>query len=51
MASFLSAYGRVEDISQLQATAGTAHGDNVFRVWLDREGFQVVLDTIIKVDK
>ena len=51
VASFLSAYGWVENITQLRAAAGTTHGDYVFRVYLDREGFQAILDTIYKKDK
>ena len=38
--TFLNAYDRVEDISKLRAAAGTTHGDNMFRICLDREGFQ-----------
>ena len=42
MDSFLGVYGRVEAISQLQAAAGTSHGDDVFRACLDRVGFQAI---------
>ena len=43
-ASFLSAYNRVEDITHLLAVARLAHGDYVFRVCLDREGFHEIPD-------
>ena len=39
VASYMCAFSRVE-MMQLRATAGTAHGDNTFRLCLDREGFQ-----------
>ena len=46
IAPFLSAYGKLEDMEQLRATAGTAHIDYVFRLCLNREGFQAIPDTI-----
>ena len=39
LALFLSAYGCIEDVSQLQSTARTANGDNVFQICRSREGF------------
>ena len=47
LASFLSANGRVEDVSRLRSTAGTVHGDYVFRICLIREGFQAIPHTIL----
>ena len=47
LASFLSTYGRVEDVSQLRSAAGVAHGDYVFRICMAREGFQAIPDTIL----
>ena len=46
VASYLSAFGRVEEMTQLRATTGTAHRDHVFRLCLDREGFQAIPDTL-----
>ena len=51
VASFLSAYGCVEDITQLQAATKSAHGDYEFRVCLDSEGFQAIPDTIYYKDR
>ena len=51
VASFLSAYDRIDDITKLWAAAGTAHGDYVFRVYLDRESFQAIPDTIYHEDR
>ena len=39
VASSLTAYGSVEDVAQLQSIAVTAHGDYMFRIFLDWEGF------------
>ena len=38
LAAFLSAYGRVEEITLLKSVAGTAYGDYVFRMCLTRRG-------------
>ena len=51
LAAFLSTYGNNEEVSQLRAATGTAHRDYVFRDCLNREGFQVILDTIITRDQ
>ena len=51
VASFLSAYGRVEEMAQLRATAGAAHRDYAFRLCLDREGFQAIPDTLYFQDR
>ena len=47
LASFLSAYGRVGEINLLCSAAGTAYGDNTFRLCLTREGFQAIPEIII----
>ena len=47
LATFLGAYGCVEEINLLRSTAGTAYGDYVFRMCLTREGFQAILETIV----
>ena len=46
VASFLSAYAQVEDLTQLRAAAKTAHGDYAFQLCLNRKGFQTIPDTI-----
>ena len=51
MASYISAFGRVEEMTQLRATARTADGDHVFRLCLNREGFQDILDTLYFRDR
>ena len=51
VASFLSAYGKMEYVAQLRVTAGTAHEDNMFQLCLNKEGFQAIPDTINYQDK
>ena len=51
VASYLSAFGRVEEMTQLCATAGTAFGDYTVRLYLDREGFQAIPDTLYFRDR
>ena len=46
LVSFLSAYGRVEEVTLLRSTTGTPYGDYVFRLCLTREGFQAIPETI-----
>ena len=48
LASFLSAYGRVDDVSKQRSAAGTSHGNNVFRICLTKEGFP---DTILSRER
>ena len=43
--SYLSAFGRTEEMTQMRATAGTAQGDHGFQLCLDRGGFQAISDT------
>ena len=50
LAAFHSTYDNVEEVSQLRAAAGTAHGDYVFRVCFNREGIQTIPATIISQD-
>ena len=47
LASFHSAYGRVEETILLSSTTGTADEDYTFRLCLTREGFQAIPETII----
>ena len=42
LAAYLSIYGGVEQISQIRSTRGTAYGDYVFIMCLDRGGFNNV---------
>ena len=51
LASFRSAYGCVEEINLLRSIAGTAYGDNTFRLCLTREGFQAIPETIISRER
>ena len=47
LASFHSAYGRVEEINLLRSAAGTAYGDYTFLLYLTREGFQAIPEVIV----
>ena len=51
LATFLSAYGSVEEITLLRSAAGTAYGDYVFRMCLTREGFQAIPETIVSRER
>ena len=42
LAAYLSIYGGVEQVSQIRSTRGTAYGDYVFIMCLDRGGFNNV---------
>ena len=42
LAVYLSIYGGVEQVSQIRSTQGTAYGDYVFIMCLDRGGFNNV---------
>ena len=42
LAAYLSKYGRVEEVLPAGVTDGTAHGDYLLSICLDREGFQVI---------
>ena len=50
LASYLSAFGRVEEINLLRSSAGTAHGDFTFRLCLTRDGFQAIPETLVSGD-
>ena len=51
LTSFLIAYGRIEEVSQLQSAARTAYGDYVFWICLTKEGFQAIPDTILSWER
>ena len=51
LASFLSAYGRVEEINLLRSAAGAAYGDYMFRLCLTREGFSAIPEIIISRER
>ena len=51
VASFLSSYKKEEEEIQLHAATGTAHGDFVFRICINRKGFQSTTDTIYSRDR
>ena len=44
LASFLSAYGHIKDISPLQANSSTANSDFTFLIRLKWEGFSAISD-------
>ena len=51
VASLLSSYRKVEEVTQLHAAAGMAHGDYVFCICLNWEGFQSILDSMYSWDR
>ena len=51
LASFLSSYGRVEEVNLLRSSAGTAYGEYIFRLCLTREGFQAIPEIITFRDR
>ena len=51
LTSYLSAYGRVEEINLLRSSTRTAYGDYTFRLCLTRDGFQAIPETIISGDR
>ena len=51
LAAFLSAFGCVEEINLLRSAAGTAYGDNMFRLSLTWEGFQAIPEIIISRER
>ena len=51
LASFLSAYGRVEEINLFRSATGTVYGDYTFRLCLTREGFQAILEVIVSRER
>ena len=51
LASFLSSYGRVEEVNLLRSPAGTAYGEYMFRLCLRREGFQAIPEIITCRDR
>ena len=51
LGSFLSAYGRVEEVNLLRSSAGTVYGDYMFRLCLTREGFQAIPEIITNRDR
>ena len=51
LASYLSAYGKVEEINLLRSPAGTAYGDYTFRLCLTRDGFKAIPETLISGDR
>ena len=51
LVAFLSKFGRVEESNLLRSAAGTACGDHVFRICLDREGFQAIPEVITRRER
>ena len=46
LAAFLCKYGDIEDITKAKSSSGTAHGDYIFTMCLDRGGFQAIPHTL-----
>ena len=46
LAAFLCKYGDIENISKAKSSSGTAHGDYVFTMCLDRGGFAAISHTL-----
>ena len=46
LAAYLSNYGDIEDIIKAKSTNGTAHGDYIFTMYLDRRGFMAIPHTL-----
>ena len=42
LAAYLIEYGKIENIEKAKSTNGTAHGDYVFTMCLDRGGFTAI---------
>ena len=51
LASYLGAFGRVEEFNLLRSSAGTAYGDYTFRLCLTRDGFQAIPETLVSRDR
>ena len=51
LASFLSSYGRVEEVNLLRSSTCTAYGEYMFRLCLTREGFQAISEIITCRDR
>ena len=51
LASFLSSYGRVEEVNLLRSSARTAYGEYMFRLCLTRDGFQAIPEIITCRDR
>ena len=51
LASYLSAFGEVEEFNLLRSPAGTAYGDYTFRLCLTRDGFKAIPETLISGDR
>ena len=46
LAAFLSNYGDIEDVTKAKSPNGTAHGDYLFTMCLDRGGFMAIPHTV-----
>ena len=51
LAAYLSAFGQVEECNLLRSPAGTAYGDNAFRLCLTRDGFKAIPETLTCGDR
>ena len=46
LAAFLSNYGDIEDAAKVKSPSGTAHGDYLFTMCMDRGGFMAITHTM-----
>ena len=46
LAAFLSSYGDIEDAAKAKSPSGTAHGDYLFTICMDRGGFMAIPHTM-----
>ena len=51
LAAYLIEYGKIENIEKAKSTNGTAHGDYVFTMCLDRGGFTAIPHVIEYEDR
>ena len=51
LATYLSAFGQVEEFNLLRSPAETAYGDYAFRLCLTRDGFKAIPETLISGDR
>ena len=51
LATYLRAYGHVEEFKLLRSPAGTAYGDYAFRLCMTRDGFKAIPETLICGDR
>ena len=51
LAAYLSAFGQVDEYNLLRSPAGTAYGDYAFRLFLTKDGFKAIPETLVCGDR